>query len=182
MELFSKNMTVLAVYLVNTIFIYKANTEIIGLSILFLLHIILSQFNLTAIYEWYKNQAPDDVLTKCGVFAIGYGFFMNFLSLYIILMAIFFMKNKYESANKPNMALPAKQRVALNNFKLCYLFELAIFFLGAYVVNNIIINGKYSTKFTALSVICFLSAVALSTYEFSNALSFVGIKDKLILQ
>lgn len=107
---------------------------------------------------------------------------MNFVALLLFVFTLFFLKTQYQTTK---LNLPAKERYSLNWFKALYTLEISLFFTFFYIIWK---NPKFFTSGNALNTTytgivygTILSVVGISTYQLTNALFFVGIKNKLHL-
>lgn len=131
-------------YLVSFYFSYKNSTEIIGLSLLF---IINTSFLLFLSGQIFPKLTYANSLMNFNLLSVIIGLILHFVSLLFINIAILHLQQKFANIQGAPFILPINQKQKLNNFKYYMIISLIIglvLMLTIYNNEKIINNTSFS--------------------------------------
>lgn len=161
-------------YLVSFYFSYKNSTEIIGLSLLF---IINTSFLLFLSGQIFPKLTHANSLMSFNLLSVIIGLILHFVSLLFINIAILHLQQKFANMQGAPFILPINQKQKLNNFKYYMIISLIIglvLMLTIYnnekIVNNTSLSDIFldfnSDRFIPLfSLLCSSSLYIISFFQ-----------------
>jgi len=176
-------------YLVSFYFSYKNSTEIIGLSLLF---IINTSFLLFLSGQIYPRLTNANSLMNFNLLSIIFGLIIHFASLLFIIIAILHLQQKFANIQGAPFILPINEKQKLNKFKY---YMIISFIIGIILLLTIYNNEKIinitnfsdffldfnSDKFIPLfSLLCSASLYVISLLQITPAYNIMLIPKKFI--
>ena len=177
-----------ALYLVAFVFLFRTYSELISLLMIAAIHFAFMSISFKDLYTWYKTlTGKKTAFLKLVLFIITTTYLINFVALVLIVVALFYLKSVYNNFRGTELYLSPKNRIILNYFEYIYISFIGIFYLlfsiSAYSPEvlglNVLLNGDKTTNI--IFSIIFLLILCVSFYQLYNGLTFIKLKQQLII-
>ena len=177
-----------ALYVVAFVFLFKTYSELISLLLIAIIHFVFMGISIKDLYKWYNSLiGKKSPFLKLILFIITISYFTNFIALVLIVVALLYLKATYNKVRGTELYLSPKNRIILNYFEYIYISFVSIFyflfFISEYSPNlfslNVLLSDDKPTNI--IFSIIFLFVLYLSFYQLYNGLTFIKLKQQLII-